>query len=80
MDTLWRSRNPTTVVTATGEGQTIEEAQVYVHDLDLFGLIFYHLEHFAKKRDIPASGPTVNNRGRPNKERKIDAKKEIAYV
>ena len=40
METLWRSRNPTTVVAATGEGQTIAEAQVYVHDLDLFGLHF----------------------------------------
>ena len=35
-ETLWRSRNPTTVVTASGEVQTNEEAQVYVHDLDLF--------------------------------------------
>ena len=36
MDTLRRSRNPTTVVTANGEVQTNEKAQVYVHDLDLF--------------------------------------------
>ena len=36
MDTLRRSRNPTTAVTANGEVQTNEEAQVYVHDLDLF--------------------------------------------
>ena len=36
MDTLRRSRNPTTVVAANGEVQTNEEAQVYVHDLDLF--------------------------------------------
>ena len=36
METLRRSRNPTTVVTANGEVQTNEEAQVYVHDLDLF--------------------------------------------
>ena len=28
--------NATTVVTANGEVQTNEEAQVYVHDLDLF--------------------------------------------
>ena len=34
--TLRKSRNPTTVVTANGEVQTNEEAQVYVHDLDLF--------------------------------------------
>ena len=36
MDTLRRSRNPTTVVTANGEVQTNQEAQVYVPDLDLF--------------------------------------------
>ena len=36
MDTLRRSRNPTTVVTANGEVETNEEAQVFVHDLDLF--------------------------------------------
>ena len=35
-DTLRRSRNPTTVVTANREVQTNEEAQVYVQDLDLF--------------------------------------------
>ena len=29
-------QDPTTVVTANGEVQTNEEAQVYVHDLDLF--------------------------------------------
>ena len=36
VDTLRRSRNPPTVVTAIGVVQTNEEAQVYVHDLDLF--------------------------------------------
>ena len=36
METLRRSRNPTTVATANGEVQTNEEAQVYVHDLGLF--------------------------------------------
>ena len=36
METLRRSRKPTTVVTANGEMQTSEEAQVRVHDLDLF--------------------------------------------
>ena len=35
-DTLRRSRTPSTVVTANGEVQTNEEAQVYVYDLDLF--------------------------------------------
>ena len=36
MDTLRRSRTPTTVVTANGEVQTNEEAQVYVQDFDMF--------------------------------------------
>ena len=36
MDTLRRSTTLTTVVTANGEVQTNEEAQVYVQDLDLF--------------------------------------------
>ena len=36
METLRRSRNPTTVVTAIGEVQTNEEARENVHDLDVF--------------------------------------------
>ena len=36
METLRRSRIPTTAVTANGGEPTNEEAQVYVHDLDLF--------------------------------------------
>ena len=36
MNTLWRSVTPTTVMSAYGEVQTNEEAQVYVQDLDLF--------------------------------------------
>ena len=36
MDTSRRSRNPSTVMTANGDVQTNEEAQVYVHELDLF--------------------------------------------
>ena len=36
MDTLRRTRTHTTVVAANGEVQTNGEAQVYVHDLDLF--------------------------------------------
>ena len=35
-ETLRRSRTSTTVVTANGEVQTNEEAQLYVHDPDLF--------------------------------------------
>ena len=36
IETLRRSRNTTTVVTAKGEVQTNEETQVFVHELDLF--------------------------------------------
>ena len=39
LDTLRKSRNPTTVVTANGKVQTSEEAQVYVHDLELFATV-----------------------------------------
>ena len=36
LDTHRKSKNPTTVVTANGEVQTNEEAQVKVYDMDLF--------------------------------------------
>ena len=36
LETIRKSRNPTTVVTANWEVQACEKAQVYVHDLDLF--------------------------------------------
>ena len=36
LDTLRRSRNPVVVLTANGEVHTHEEAQVFVHDLNLF--------------------------------------------
>ena len=36
LDTVRRSRNPTVVLTANWEVHTNEEAQVYVHDLNLF--------------------------------------------
>ena len=36
MDTLTTSRSPMTVITANGEGQTHEEATVYVKELDIF--------------------------------------------
>ena len=35
LETLRKSRNPTTVIPANGEAQTREEAQVFVHDLEL---------------------------------------------
>ena len=37
--TLERSRTPTVIVTANGEVQTVEEVQVYVHDLGLFVIV-----------------------------------------
>ena len=36
MDTLRMSRTPTAALTANGEVHTHEEAQVFVHDLNLF--------------------------------------------
>ena len=36
MDTLTKSCSPTTVITASGEVQTHEEAIVYVKELDIF--------------------------------------------
>ena len=36
LDTLTKSRSPTTVITANGEVQTHEEATVYVKELDVF--------------------------------------------
>ena len=92
METLRRSGNPTNVVTDTGEVQKIEEAQVFVHDLDLFGLHFYHLEHFAKDLDLfglyfyhlehfaKKTEWSSGKQPRLTKKRKIDAKKVIAYV
>ena len=56
-------QEPTTVVTANGKVQTNEEAQVYVHDLDLFvtRLQFDHLESSAKNTDILVSEPAVKS-------------------
>ena len=36
LDTLRRSRTPTVVLTANGKVHTHEEAQVFVHDVNLF--------------------------------------------
>ena len=58
LETLRKSMIPTTVVTANGEVQTTEEAQVYVHDLDLLTW-----KNSAKDTDIPSSGPAVNSHG-----------------
>ena len=71
IETLRSSRNPTVVVTANGEVQTNEEAQVYVHDLDLFVTVqilddtpaVLSLGKTARNTDIHMSGPVVKNHG-----------------
>ena len=62
IDSLRRSRTPTIVVTANGEVQTNEEAQVYVHGPDLFVTVQLLLEEtpsFAQNTDVHLSGKTV---------------------
>ena len=39
LNTLRRSRSPTTIVILHGEIQSNEESQLYVHDLDLFAIV-----------------------------------------
>ena len=39
MDTLRRSRTPTVVLTANGEVHSHEEAQVFVHEINLFATV-----------------------------------------
>ena len=64
LDTVRASRNPATVIIASGEVQTNEEATVYVYDFDLFVTVHilesspqsYRLENSAKIMDIPMSG------------------------
>ena len=61
----------TTVVTATGEVQTNEEAQVFVHDLGLIVTVHLleetsavqSLGNSANTTDIPTSGSAVRNHG-----------------
>ena len=60
---------PTVVLTANGEVHTNEEAQVFVHDLNLFvkcnywkkRVLFCRMENCAKTTDIPLSGSPVKN-------------------
>ena len=47
MDTVKRSRNSTVVLTANGEVHTHEEAQVFVHDLNLFVTVQFFKETLA---------------------------------
>ena len=67
LDTLRKSRNPTTVITATGEVQINEDVQVYVHDLDLFltvqislmtRLATYHWANSALPQDSSSTTPS----------------------
>ena len=41
LETMWTSKNPTTVMTANGEAQTREEATVFVKELDLFVTVMF---------------------------------------
>ena len=63
MDTLRRSRTPTTVVTSRGEVQTNEEAQENVHDLDLF-ITVQLLEKFLTMKVLEDT-PAVKEHGYP---------------
>ena len=55
LDTLRRSRNPTVVLTANGEVQTSEEAQIYVHDLDLIVTV----QLLEETHGVPLLGKTL---------------------
>ena len=66
-ETLRKSRNPTTVATTSGEVQTNEEAQVFVHDLDLFVTVqlledtpaVLSLGKLCEEHGYPMSGPAA---------------------
>ena len=88
LETLRRSRTLKVVVTVSGEVQTNEEAEVYVHDLGFFVTVqlfedallqSYRLEHFAKNTDIPRCGQAVNNYNWPNKGRQFHAERTTSY-
>ena len=67
VETVMASESPTTVVKANGEVLTIEEATVYVRELDLFVTVMlledtpggFHLENSAKITGIIIIGPVV---------------------
>ena len=69
LEIFQKSRNSTTVITANGEVQTSEEAQVFVHDLELFVRCKYsmtrlpsgHQASSAKNTVVPMSGPVVRS-------------------
>ena len=70
LETMRTSRSPTTVMTASGEVQTREEATVYVKELDVFVTVmlleetppqFFHSGSSAKTMGILTTGPAVKN-------------------
>ena len=69
MDTLTKSCRLTIVITANGEVQTHEEANVYVKELDTFLTVkvsitrqqYCRSESFAMKTGIPTNGSMVKN-------------------
>ena len=71
MGTFRRSRNLTVVLTANGEVQTHEEAQVFVHDVNQFVTVqlleetpaVLSLENSTRTTDILVSGSAVKNHG-----------------
>ena len=89
LDILRRSRNTTVGVTANGEVQTNEEAQVYVHDLDLFVTVQILEETLAVLslgelcEDHGYSYEWVSgqkNHGRPKRRRRLCAKRTVSYI
>ena len=83
LETLRRSRIFRTVVTASGDVQTNEEAQVYVYDLDLFVTVHLLSDTPAVRSlgntDMPMSGSAVKSHTWPNKGRRFSARK-ISYL
>ena len=65
MDTVKKSSTHPVVLTARGEVQTHEEAQVFVHDLNLFVTVQFLDETLAVlslgTTDTPMSGSAVNS-------------------
>ena len=59
MGTVKRSRNPTVALTADGEVQTHEEAQVFVHDLHQF----VTLQLLEETPVVPSLGKLCEDRG-----------------
>ena len=75
------SKSPTTVVTASGDVPTKEEATVHVRELDLFVTEcflkihrqFFHSENSAKITGFTTTGPSVKNHLSPKRAREVIA-------